>query len=179
MSRERDAETVLVVDDDEAFRTRLARAFADRGHPTRSAATADEALALAAEESPEWAIVDLRVGEDSGLRITEGLLRVDPTTRIVLLTGYGSIATAVSAMKLGAVDYATKPTDPETLVAKLRGTPPEPDAPDDVPSLARVEWEHMQRVLHDAGGNVSEAARRLGMHRRSLQRKLSKDPVRK
>lgn len=181
MTEPSDAQTLLVVDDDEVFRRRLARAFAERGFGVREAADGDAALALAREESPELAVVDLRMPGPSGLDVVRGLHEIDPTTRIVVLTGYGSIATAVEAMRLGAVHYVAKPADADDLLAAFARAeaPPEagPATEPAVPSLARVEWEHINRVLADCGGNVSQAARLLGLHRRSLQRKLAKYPV--
>lgn len=178
-----DARTVLVVDDDDTFRGRLVRALSSRGFLPRGASTGEEALAMAGEDSPELAVVDLRMPGISGLDVVRGLLGVDPTTRVVVLTGYGSIATAIEAIRLGAVHYLSKPADVDDLLTAWEG--PESDSarsteiPAEVPSLARVEWEHIHRVLADCGGNVSHAARLLGLHRRSLQRKLSKFPARK
>ncbi|AKU91304.1 response regulator transcription factor [Vulgatibacter incomptus] len=170
--------SVLVVDDDEIFRNRLARALTERGLEVRTAGDGEEALRLAREESPEQAIVDLRMPGISGLDVVRGLHEIDPSTRILVLTGYGSIATAVAAVRLGAVDYLAKPADVEQIRAALDGIQADDAAPPgDIPSLARVEWEHIQRVLHDCGGNVSHAAKALGIHRRSLQRKLAKNPV--
>ena len=130
-------------------------------------------------DSPEMAVVDLRLPDRSGLDVVRELKAIDPQTAIVVLTGYGSIATALEGIRLGAVHYLTKPTDRRSDPRRLRARPgrraARPAAPD-TPSLARVEWEHMQRVLTDCDGNVSEAARQLGMHRRSLQRKLSEYP---
>ncbi|MEW5848152.1 MAG: response regulator [Myxococcota bacterium] len=170
--------SILVCDDDEIFRTRLARALAERGHEVRTAANHDEAMALACADSPELAVVDLRMPGRSGLELVRDLLVVDPATRVVVLTGYGSIATAVDAIRLGAVNYLPKPADADEVLAAFTrkenvalGPPAVP-----APSLARAEWEHINRVLSDAGGNISEAARRLGLHRRSLQRKLQKFP---
>lgn len=176
-----DAQTLLLVDDDDVFRRRLARAFAERGFEVREAADGGAALALARAESPELAVVDLRMPGAGGLEVVRGLHEIDPTTRIVVLTGYGSIATAVEAMRLGATHYVAKPADADDLLAAFaradRPADAEPDAEPVVPSLARVEWEHIHRVLTDCGGNVSRAARLLGLHRRSLQRKLAKYPV--
>lgn len=181
MSAPGDAQTLLVVDDDDVFRRRLARAFAERGFAVREAADGDAALVLARAESPELAVVDLRMPGPGGLDVVRGLHEVDPTTRIVVLTGYGSIATAVEAMRLGAVHYVAKPADADDLLAAFAraeaSAEAAPAAEATVPSLARVEWEHIQRVLTDCGGNVSQAARLLGLHRRSLQRKLAKYPV--
>jgi two-component system response regulator RegA len=173
--------SILIVDDDEVFRSRLARAFVDRGYDTRTAGGYDEALAAAREESPEYAVVDLRMPGRSGLELVKALREVDSATRVLVLTGYGSIATAIDAMRLGATYYLPKPADADDIIAAFaRGeapplSPPEPDY-ERAPSLARAEWEHINRVLSDCGGNISEAARRLGIHRRSLQRKLQKYP---
>ena len=174
------ARTVLVVDDDERFRTRLVRAFSERGYEARGAGDFDHALRLAREETPEYAVADLRMPGRSGLDLVRELRALDPTTRIVVLTGYGSIATAVEAVRLGAVHYLTKPADLEEIIAALdRDAQPKeaPEPPNEVASLARIEWEHINRVLTDCGGNISQAARLLGLHRRSLQRKLAKYPV--
>ena len=171
------APTLLVVEDDELLRERLVRAFADRGFLAQGAASVAEAQRLA-EEAPEYAVVDLRIGDESGLEVIRALLAKDAATRVVMLTGYGSIATAVEAMRLGAVHYLTKPADADEIVsALLRGTADAPPAPAGEPlSLARAEWEHINHVLVSVSGNISEAARRLGLHRRSLQRKLAKYP---
>ncbi|MGE0043827.1 MAG: response regulator transcription factor [Vicinamibacterales bacterium] len=176
----RTAASVLLVEDDERLRTRLLRALEERGFEARGAGDRTEALAMATDDSPEYAIVDLRLPDGTGLDVVSGLRAIDPSTRIVVLTGYGSIATAVEAVRLGAADYLTKPADADQIVAVLLGTAqPASGEPGqvEVPSLARVEWEHIQRVLADCGGNISKAARLLGIHRRSLQRKLSKYPV--
>jgi len=174
--------TMLVVDDDDVFRERLARAIASRGYAVRSARDAEEARVFAIEESPELALVDLRIPGASGLSLVRTLLEIDPHTRVVVLTGYGSIATAVEAVRLGAVHYLQKPADVDEILAAFHRDAgpgaPAPDLPTQVPSLARAEWEHIHRVLTDCGGNVSHAARLLGIHRRSLQRKLSKLPGR-
>jgi two-component system response regulator RegA len=172
------AHSILVVDDDDVFRGRLLRALTDRGYDARGAARAAEAVASAREDSPELAVVDLRMPDGSGLDVVRELLAIDPSTRVVVLTGYGSIATAVDAMRLGAVHYLSKPADADQILAAFDpGRAVETSAAAPVPSLARVEWEHIQRVLSDCGGNVSQAARLLGLHRRSLQRKLGKYPV--
>ncbi len=171
-------ESLLLVDDDAVFRERLARSFRNRGYDVRTAGTCDEARVSAKQDSPELAVVDLRMPGGSGLELVRDLKEIDPATKIVMLTGYGSIATAVDAVKLGATNYLPKPADADDiLLAFQRGD--QPVNPSDtveyeVPTLARAEWEHIQRVLADCGGNISEAARRLGIHRRSLQRKLAK-----
>jgi two-component system response regulator RegA len=171
--------TLLLADDDVAFRSVLARALVNRGFEVRAAATGDEACALAEEDPPELAVVDLRMPGRTGLEVVRRLKALDAQTRVVVLTGYGSIATAVEAMKLGAIHYLVKPADADQVLAALGVTEPaEPGGAAETPSLARVEWEHIQRVLQDCEGNVSEAARRLGLHRRSLQRKLGRKPPR-
>lgn len=169
----------LVVDDDDIFRNRLCRAFAARGWEAIGAADGEQALQLSSQSSPDLAVVDLRLPGMSGLDIVQGLRNLDETTCIIMLTGYGSIATALTATKLGANHYLSKPADADqilTAYGKLNeGSPVDSNTPA-VPSLARVEWEHIQRVLTDCGGNVSQAAKLLGLHRRSLQRKLAKYP---
>ncbi|MFN7915087.1 MAG: response regulator [Vicinamibacterales bacterium] len=172
--------TLLVVDDDAAFRTRLARALEARGFSTTAASGYDDALAAARAETPECALVDLKLEGRSGLDVVRDLRALDATTTIVVLTGYGSIATAVQAVKLGAHAYLTKPVDADQIVATFAGDEAAEDlssASTPVQPLARVEWEHIQRVLADCDGNISQAARLLGIHRRSLQRKLLKNPT--
>lgn len=171
------ARTLLLVEDDETLRRRLARALRDRGLVVTEAGSAEEALARARTDSPELAVVDLRLPGASGLELVRELVAVDPATTVVVLTGYGSIATALEAVRLGARHYLTKPADADQVLAALDGQPPGSSPQMDVPSLARVEWEHIQRVLQDCNGNVSRAARLLGLHRRSLQRKLLKYPA--
>ena len=175
------AQSVLVVDDDEVFRSRLVRAFVERGFDARGASDYQAALDTAQVDSPEYAVVDLRMPGKSGLDVVRALKTLDPTTNIVVLTGYGSIATAIEAVRLGATHYLTKPADVDDILAGFARahTPPGevPEMSHEVPSLARAEWEHINRVLADCGGNISQAARLLGIHRRSLQRKLAKHPV--
>ncbi len=175
------APTLLLVDDDDRFRERLAKAFAQRGFVVRTAHDGQTALAAAREESPEYAIVDLRMPATNGLDVVRDLKAIDATTNVVVLTGYGSIATALDAVRLGATHYLTKPADVDDLLAAFArregAEPPLAEVQHEPPSLARVEWEHIQRVLSDCGGNVSLAAKKLGLHRRSLQRKLFKLPV--
>jgi two-component system response regulator RegA len=170
--------SILLVDDDDTFRKRLARAFAERGYDVRTAADHSAAIASARDDSPQFAVVDLKMPGRSGLEVVRDLKAIDETTKIIVLTGYGSIATAVDAMKLGATHYLPKPADADEILAALLRDDAAAGSVQDfpAPSLARAEWEHIQRVLADAGGNISEAARRLGMHRRSLQLKLRKNP---
>ena len=175
------ADLVLVVDDDPPYRERLVRAFQRRGFAAVGVGDAKGAVYVARRLAPRFAVVDLRIPGRSGLDLVGDLKAIDASLNIVVVTGYGSIATALAAVRRGATHYLTKPVDlDEVLVAFAGGPLPEP-APDaiaaEVPSLARVEWEHIQRVLTDCGGNVSEAARRLRMQRRSLQRKLARTPV--
>ena len=168
--------SLLLVDDDGTYRERLAKAITQRGYEVRTAADAEAAVALAEADSPEFAVLDLRMPGESGLELLRRLMTIDPTTRVLMLTGYGSIATAMEAVRLGAVNYLTKPADVDDILAAFTPEAPAGEANLDqaTPSLARVEWEHIQRVLNDCEGNLSEAARRLGMHRRSLQRKASR-----
>ncbi len=175
---------LLVVDDDPIFRMRLMKAMSARGFASFGAANGDEALGVARTERPPAAVVDLKMPGMSGLDLVRRLNTIVPGIQVVVLTGYGSIATAVEAVRHGAVNYLTKPADAEQILAAFdrEGEGAAADASaaaggtDNPPSLARVEWEHIQRVLHDCEGNISLAARRLGLHRRSLQRKLSKLP---
>ena len=167
--------TLLLVDDDGVYRERLAKAITARGYEVRTAADAEAAVALAEAESPELAVLDLRMPGESGLDLLRRLKAIDPTTKILMLTGSGSIATALEAVRLGAVHYLTKPVDVDEILAAFdRDGAPAETLDTETPSLARVEWEHLQRVLNDCEGNLSEAARRLGMHRRSLQRKADR-----
>ncbi len=167
--------SLLLVDDDGVYRERLAKAITARGYEVRTAADAEAAVALAEAESPELAVLDLRMPGESGLDLLRRLKAIDPTTKILMLTGYGSIATALEAVRLGAVHYLTKPVDVDEILAAFdRDGAPAETLDTETPSLARVEWEHLQRVLNDCEGNLSEAARRLGMHRRSLQRKADR-----
>jgi two-component system response regulator RegA len=169
--------SILIVEDDEMFRQRLARALTDRGLEVRTAGDAQAALVEARKgEPPELAVVDLRMPGGSGLDVVRELKALEPAMRILVLTGYGSIVTAVEAIKLGATNYLTKPADADEILNVLQGGHEGAEPP--TPSLARTEYEHIQRVLSDCGGNISEAARRLGLHRRSLQRKLGKNPPR-
>ncbi|HUB58927.1 MAG TPA: response regulator [Candidatus Micrarchaeia archaeon] len=177
-------EVVLIVDDDEIYRNRLRRAFADRGWKAVAAATGKDAIELAAKAFPGLAIVDLRLPGMGGLEIVRELHSVDEEMCIIVLTGYGSIATALAATKLGASHYLGKPVDVDQILGVYRmidgkqKDPPDESSLYSVPSLGRVEWEHIQRVLADCDGNISQTAKILGLHRRSLQRKLGKFPPR-
>jgi two-component system response regulator RegA len=171
--------TVMLIDDDEVYRLRLAKAFRDRGFAVLDFGDAESAIARARTEPPEIAVVDLRMPGVSGLEAVRTLKNIEPATRVLVLTGYGSIATALEAVRLGAVHYLTKPATVDEILRSLGGQPPArgDDEEADVPSLARVEWEHINRIVIECDGNVSRAARLLHMHRRSLQRKLAKYPV--
>jgi len=175
-----EAPSLLLVDDDPTFRRVLADALGERGFAVRAAGSVPEALDLANGDSPEYAVVDLRMPGPSGLELVARLHALDPHTRIVVLTGYASVATAVEAIKLGAVHYLAKPADADQIVAAFERIEGNPGAVvgDRPLSVARLEWEHIQTVLLECQGNVSETARRLGMHRRTLQRKLGKRPAR-
>ncbi|MBX9654188.1 response regulator [bacterium] len=164
----------LLADDNDALRERLAKALRDRGYDVRTASDSNEAIQIARTESPEYAIVDLKMPGMGGLELLKHLKEIDPSTQVVILTGFGSIATAVDAMRLGATNYVTKPADADDVVNAFTPQNQRTSEAAETPSLARVEWEHIHRVLSDCSGNISEAARRLGIHRRSLQRKLQK-----
>ncbi len=174
--------TLLIVDDDAPFRAALAAAFTRRAWSVSTASSPAEALALATVVRFTHAVLDLRMPGGSGLDLLRELTTLHPGISVVLLTGYGSIPTAIEAIKRGAVNYLTKPAEPAEIEAAFgESEPAEAPVPDDnaVPSLDRAQWEHLQRVLADCNGNISEAARRLNMHRRSLQRKLQKLPPRR
>jgi two-component system, response regulator RegA len=175
---------LLLVDDDETFRERLGRALRERFYDVVTASGHASAMAAARAQTPAFAVVDLKMPGPSGLELVRDLHALDPQTRIVVLTGYGSITSAVEALHGGAHDYLSKPADADEIIAALLGQKSSgdgarrPTAAQPPPSLARAEWEHMTRILADVGGNVSEAARRLGITRRTLQLKLKKDPPR-
>jgi two-component system response regulator RegA len=174
-----EAPVVLVVDDDGVFRTRLCRAFRERGWEAHDASSSEETLAVAAQASPDLVLLDLKMPDGSGLDLIKAIKGLDPTITVIILTGYGSIATAMQALRLGADHYLGKPVDVEQILAayaELGMESAEKSVPATTPSLARVEWEHIQRVLSDCSGNITQAARLLGIHRRSLQRKLAKYP---
>lgn len=173
---------LLLVDDDQTFNRVLGRALAARGFEVAQATSLDEALrllALPAGEAPDYAVVDLNLAGASGLRLIGALRAANEACRIVILTGYASIATAVDAIKLGATQYLAKPVDVDTIVkALIDDAEPDADAaPEERLSVSRLEWEHIQRVLSEHEGNISATARALKMHRRTLQRKLGKRPL--
>jgi two-component system response regulator RegA len=174
---------ILLMDDDATFVEVLGRSLQRRGLRVQQATDLAAALQLATASPPDYAVLDLKLQQESGLDALAPLLALNPAMQILILTGYSSIATAVAAIKHGAMDYACKPLDADAILAKLGlgaaaplGTAaPIPEQP---PSVDRLEWEHIQRVLAEHDGNISATARSLGMHRRTLQRKLQKRPVR-
>jgi two-component system response regulator RegA len=174
-------QTILLIDDDVTFNAVLARALTRRGFQVTSVTVAEFALARAQELRPEAVVLDLNLGGASGLNLIRPLLDIVPACRIVVLTGYASIATAVEAIKLGATQYFAKPVELDAIVAAFEAAAAEESAaappPSDPLSVDRLEWEHIQRVLHEHEGNISATARALKMHRRTLQRKLAKRPV--
>jgi two-component system, response regulator RegA len=180
MTQTEDRPTLLLVDDDNIFVGVLAEALEARGYAVRVAHDVPQGLALAGVESPEYAVVDLKMPGPSGLELVKKLKELDENTRIVILTGYASVATAVEAIKLGAVHYIAKPADADEILAAFAREEGDATVPVGTKpiSVARLEWEHIQKVLTECNGNISETARRLGMHRRTLQRKLGKRPVR-
>ena len=167
--------SLLLLDDDQALRTRLGRALESRGFQVTTCESVSAAEAALTERAPAFGVIDMRLEDGNGLAIVEKFRQARPEARVVMLTGYGAIATAVAAVKAGAVDYLSKPADADDVVKALlsaEGETPEP--PDNPMSADRVRWEHIQRVYELCDHNVSETARRLGMHRRTLQRILAK-----
>lgn len=174
--------SIMVVDDDEVLARTLASAFERRGYTTRVAHDVDAAIAAAVSSPPDFAVIDLRLPGGSGLSLVKRLGAIAKDVRMVVLTGFGSIATTVDAIKLGACYYLSKPANADEVLAAFQRDEPEfiDTVPvQDVPSVYRVEWEHIHRVLAEQQGNISESARLLGIHRRTLQRKLNKHPVRR
>lgn len=171
----------LIVDDDETYAATLQRSLARRGIEARTVGSVRQALDLALQQAPAFALVDLKLGVESGLQLIRPLRELRADMRIVLVTGYASVATAVDAIKRGADDYLPKPASVSAILAAIGVDAPDAapvpaQAPDTMMPLRRLEWEHIQQALNDTGGNISATARLLGMHRRSLQRKLGKRP---
>src|SRR6187549_1544638 len=167
--------TLLIVEDDKSFLQRLARAMEARGFEVRTADSVGEGLQQVEKSAPAFAVVDMRLGDGNGLDVIVALKQRRPDARAIILTGYGNIATAVSAVKVGAVDYLSKPADADDVVAALLAVEGrKADPPENPMSADRVRWEHIQRVYELCGRNVSQTARRLNMHRRTLQRILAK-----
>jgi two-component system response regulator RegA len=173
------APTLLLVDDDKLFCRVLAEALKKRGYNLLVAHNVEQALELVGDAPPEYAVVDLNMPGDSGLVLVDRLNQLDDYIHIVVLTGYASIATAVEAIKLGATHYLTKPADADQIMDALNRTSGDvaAEVTKQPMSTRRLEWEHIHRVLTECGGNISATARQLGMHRRTLQRKLAKKPV--
>lgn len=174
------AKKILIIDDEVHFAQVLGRSLDRLGHTTAYATSADDAIAQLTEHSFDWISLDLRLGQDSGLTLLPKLRAVTSEPRIVVLTGFASIPTAVEAIKLGAFNYLHKPATVKELLSAFEGNTDqsELDIEESPMSVERLEWEHIQRVLHENDGNISSTARALGMHRRTLQRKLQKHPVR-
>ncbi|MBU1324379.1 MAG: ActR/PrrA/RegA family redox response regulator transcription factor [Alphaproteobacteria bacterium] len=166
--------SLLLLDDDQALRTRMGRALEGRGFEVVTVASVAEAGVAVAGRPPAFAVLDMRLEDGNGLKVVEMIRERREDSRIVMLTGYGAIATAVAAVKAGAVDYLQKPADADDVVKALLMTGEAPEPPDNPMSADRVRWEHIQRVYELCDHNVSETARRLGMHRRTLQRILAK-----
>ncbi|TAH48305.1 MAG: response regulator transcription factor [Betaproteobacteria bacterium] len=178
MSSSDQAPTLLVVDDDPAFNRVLVRALGQRGFDCYGATDSEGAVELAQDHTPEFIVLDLNIAGESGLKLIRPLLDASPGARILVLTGYASIATAVDAVKLGATQYLAKPADVEAIIKALRAEDVVIDdrAPEAPMSVDQLEWEHIQRVLAEHEGNISATARALQMHRRTLQRKLARPP---
>jgi two-component system response regulator RegA len=170
---------ILLIDDDELFTGVMARSFGSRGFVTRSAGDAEHALEACADFAPTHILLDLNMPGVSGLVVLPQLLELAPDARVVILTGYSSIATAVAATQAGAANYLCKPATVEEILQAFGGESAPAEVPADPISVERLEWEHIQRVLKDNDHNISATARALGMHRRTLQRKLHKRPVRR
>jgi two-component system response regulator RegA len=174
-----DNPVLLLVDDDEVYCEVLGDALTKRNYTVSIAYNLKDALQLARQTEPEYAVVDLRIGTESGLELVKQLVTLDENTSIVMLTGYASVATAVESIKLGAIHYLTKPATADEVVAALHRKEGDTSvSPAEQPlSVKRLEWEYLQKILTEHGGNISAAARALNMHRRTLQRKLAKRPV--
>lgn len=172
-------ETLLIIDDDEVFADVLARAMAKRFSRVFTAYDVAQAVISAGEEKPDKIVLDLKIHQSSGLDIIEQLCAASPGVAIVILTGYSSIATTVEAIKLGAVNYLCKPVNADELIQAFDDSKASAliDIPDSPPSVDRLQWEHIQKVMNQNKGNISATARALGMHRRTLQRRLQKRPV--
>lgn len=166
----------LIIDDDEIFCQVLVRSLEKRGYEACYAVNSEQGLTLAQRFQPDNCLLDLKLGQETGLRLIDPLKQISPDLRIVILTGYASIATAVDAIKQGAFNYICKPAHADAIIAAFTGQPELETTNNDPLSVDRLEWEHIQRVLSEHSGNISAAARALGMHRRTLQRKLQKRP---
>ena len=168
--------SMLIVDDDQVLRSTLKRVMS-RHHQVYQADDSQSAMAVCKQHNIDRALVDLKLGEESGLVLITDMLNNDPNMHIVVMTGYASIATAINAIKLGAVNYLTKPVSAEEILNAFNETKPVTEVDSQTMSPKRLEWEHIQRVLQEHNGNISQTAKALNMHRRTLQRKLKKKPV--
>ena len=179
-NKDKNATKLILVDDDQTFCSVLQQALQKRDFDVVSATNIGDAIEAATQHGPDYAVVDLRIGHESGLELVKQLIQLNPDIHIVMLTGYSSVATAVEAIKLGATHYLTKPADVDEIIAALEKSKGDTSvAINDRPvSIKRLEWEHLQKMLIEHNGNISAAARALNMHRRTLQRKLEKRPVR-
>jgi two-component system response regulator RegA len=178
-TQEMDRPRLLLVDDDETFCRVLKTALEKRNYEVLVANDVKSGMMLAEQNVPEYAVIDLRIGHESGLELVKKLISLDDNTQIIMLTGFASIATAVEAIKLGAIHYLTKPANADEIVNALNKNEGDPSVliSENPLSVKRLEWEHLQKVLMQHYGNISAAARALNMHRRTLQRKLEKKPV--
>ena len=167
---------ILLIEDDDVFRKRLAKALNSRGFEVFQASNATQAFENCRMLKPERAVLDLRLGEESGLDILRRLIELSPSIKVVVLTGYGTISTTVEALKIGAVNYLTKPVDADAVLDAFEPESPIRKKTLPTPGLAQIEWDHIQKVIDDCDGNISHASKALGLHRRSLQRKLVKPP---
>lgn len=173
------SQSILIIDDDVTFCEVLARALDNRGYQTDTAHDREQTTRILEERTFDKIILDLNIGNDSGLSLLPDIINKQEKAGVVILTGYSSIATAVQAIKLGAINYLCKPADADEILAAFenRSGNPEIAPPEQPPSIERIQWEHIQKVLNENNGNISETARKLGMHRRTLQRKLRKKPA--
>ena len=175
------SKNILILDDDQTFATTLARSFKRRGYTSFAANKIDDAKGIVINNSIDYAVVDLKIDQESGLQFLAILKEHSPQTKALILTGYSSISTTVEAMKLGSVNYLCKPVTTDVIIKALGEEDANPNIPLDnsPPSVGRLEWEHIQRVLNEHDGNITATANALGMHRRTLQRKLQKRPMSK
>jgi two-component system response regulator RegA len=179
MNSRQTEESILIVDDDLVFTSVLAKALSHRGYKTFIANNSEETQKIIKDFQFDKIILDLRIGKDSGISLLPGIIEQQHNSKVVILTGYSSIATAVEAIKLGATNYLCKPADADEILAAFKKEKGDPSVTltGQPPSVDRIQWEHIQKVLYENDGNISATARKLGMHRRTLQRKLGKKPI--
>ena len=175
MSRIKIKNRILTIDDDQVFRERFTKAFQQRGFLTEQAQNKVEALLQVNDFKPDLIVLDLMLGKESGLELIQEILAISPEARILILTGYGTISSTVEAIKLGAINYLTKPVDADTIIAAFLGEV-KMDSNSQIPPLHQVEWDYIQKVINQCQGNITKASKLLGLHRRSLQRKIKKSP---